>query len=68
MQEEVRRAVARVLRYEDGKKVWHTQNELRAKLKDMKRSQYDDEGVLLTMVRDVIQDGAGSNKRERFVK
>ena len=34
----------------------------------MKRSQYDDEGVLLTMVRDVIQDGAGSNKRERFVK
>ena len=33
----------------------------------MTRLQYDDAGVVQTMVRDVIQDGAGPKKRERFV-
>ena len=53
MREEVRRAMTRVLRYEDAKKVWYTQNELSDKLMEMKRFQNDDEGVVQTIVRDV---------------
>ena len=45
----------RVLRYEDAKKIWHTHNELSTKLEEMKRVGNDDEGVLQTMVRNVVQ-------------
>ena len=38
-----------------------------AEFKDMKRCEYSDEVVLQTMVSDVIQDGAGPKRRERFV-
>ena len=37
MREEVSRAMARVLRYEEDQKVWYTQSEMSAQLKDMKR-------------------------------
>ena len=59
LRKEVSSAVARVLRYEDDKKVWYTQSELSTNLTGMKRVQNEVEGVLQTMVRDVIQDGAG---------
>ena len=46
---EVSRAVSRELHYDHDKKVWYTQSELCAKLKELKRFQYDDESVLQTM-------------------
>ena len=52
---------------EDAKKAWKTKKELSTKRKDMKRFHYSDEGVLQTMVRNVIPARADSNKRERFV-
>ena len=59
MREEVSRAMSRVLRCEDTKKVWFRQNELSTRHKETNSFQYNDEGVLQTMVSGVIQDGAG---------
>ena len=52
MGDDVSRAMARVLRHDDVNKIWFRNVE---------------EGVVETMVRDVIQDGAGLGKRERLV-
>ena len=65
--EEVSRALARVLRHEDVRKIWYTHKKLSTTLKEIRRFRNDDEGVLQTMIRDVGQDGAGTLKRERFV-
>ena len=46
--------------HEGVQKLWHKQKEL----KEMKRFR-NDEGVLQTMVKDVVQDGAGPTKKER---
>ena len=65
--EEVSRAMARVLRYDDVNKIWYTQKDISTTFKEMKRFQNVDEGVLHTMVRDVVQEGEGPMKRKRFV-
>ena len=62
MCEQVSRAVARVLRYEDVNKIWNTQKELSTRFKDVWRLQNVDEGV-----RDVVQEGEGLVNRKRFV-
>ena len=64
--EEVSRALARVLRHEDVRKIWYTHKKLSTTLKEIRRFRNDDEGVLQTMIRDVVQDGAGTLKRERY--
>ena len=64
---EVSRAVAEVLRHDSDKKVWFSQEELSANLEEFRKCQHNDQGVVQTMVNDVLQDGTGPKKRERFV-
>ena len=52
MRGKVTRANAKVLRYEDVWEVWHTQNELIAKLTEMTGYQDNDDGESQTMVQD----------------
>ena len=56
-----------MLRHDSDKKVCYTQEVLSASLQEMRQCQHSDQGVLHTMVSDVLQDGAGPTKRERFV-
>ena len=59
VREEVSRAMAKVHRYDDGKKVWYIHRELVAKLKETRRFRYDDKGVLQNMIREVVLAWAG---------
>ena len=59
MKTECTKATANVLRHDDPEKVWYTQGELSGSLKEMRQLQHCDEGVLQTMISEILLDGAG---------
>ena len=61
------KALANVLRLDDPEKAWYTQSEKSGSLQEMRQFHNNDQGALQTTVGDVLQDGAGPTKRERFV-
>ena len=56
-----------MLRHDSDKKVCNIEEVLSVSLKELRKCQHNDQDVLHFMKSDVLQDGAGPKKRERFV-